>query len=131
MCRETSWGVSTRLIGGIIMVHGDERAAWCCPRVAPSRWSSWPIAQHKSGVLEKAGEVYDALKAQGRAGLPGRPGHLQRGLEVQRVGAQGVPLRMEIGPGISRTARSPWCAATPWRSSPCPSRASPSGSTSC
>ena len=50
----TSWGVSTRLIGGIIMVHGDNRGLVLPPRIAPSQVVIIPIAQHKEGVLDKA-----------------------------------------------------------------------------
>lgn len=56
----TSWGISTRLIGGIIMVHGDDNGLVLPPMIAPTQVVILPVAQHKEGVLDKACE----LKAQ-------------------------------------------------------------------
>ena len=72
-CYTTSWGVSTRMIGGIIMVHGDDRGLVMPPRVAPVQVAILPIAMHKPGVLEKANELLESLKAAGlRAQLDDR-----------------------------------------------------------
>ncbi|NLJ41403.1 MAG: proline--tRNA ligase [Clostridiales bacterium] len=95
---QTSWGVTTRLIGAVIMVHGDERGLVLPPKVAPVQVVMVPIAIHKDGVLEKANEVFDELKAAGfRVELDDR--------DTQSVGwkfneweMKGVPLRLEIGP---------------------------------
>ena len=55
---QTSWGVSTRMIGGIIMVHGDDRGLKLPPKVAPIQCRIVPIAAHKPGVMEKADELF-------------------------------------------------------------------------
>jgi prolyl-tRNA synthetase len=69
---QTSWGLSTRTIGGIIMTHGDNSGLVLPPRIAPTQVMVIPIAQHKPGVLEAAGSVKNRLTAAGlRAGLDG------------------------------------------------------------
>ena len=60
-CHETSWGVSTRLIGAIIMVHGDDSGLVLPPRIAPTQVMVIPIQQQKDGVLDKAYDLKDAL----------------------------------------------------------------------
>ena len=62
---ETSWGLSTRIIGALIMVHGDDSGLVIPPRIAPVQTMIIPIAQHKEGVLDKANELVDTLKAAG------------------------------------------------------------------
>ena len=62
---ETSWGLSTRIIGAIIMVHGDDSGLVLPPRIAPVQTRVIPIAQHKEGVLDKANELLDALNKAG------------------------------------------------------------------
>ena len=62
---QTSWGMSTRIIGAIIMVHGDDSGLVLPPRIAPTQVMVVPIAQKKEGVLEKANEIKDALAAAG------------------------------------------------------------------
>ncbi len=97
-CYETSWGVSTRLIGAIIMTHGDERGLKLPPRIAPIQAVVLPIAAHKGGVLEKCREVYDALKAAGiRVKLDDRD-YVSPGWKFNEWELKGVPLRLEIGP---------------------------------
>ena len=59
---QTSWGLSTRLIGGIIMVHGDDSGLVLPPRIAPTQVMIIPIAQHKEGVLDKAYELKSQLE---------------------------------------------------------------------
>ena len=60
---QTSWGMTTRLIGAIIMVHGDNSGLVLPPMIAPTQVVIIPIAQHKEGVLEKAGELKDRLSS--------------------------------------------------------------------
>ncbi len=95
---ETSWGVSTRLIGAIIMTHGDERGLKLPPAIAPHQVVILPIAAHKGGVMEKCEEVYSALKQAGiRVKLDDRD-HLSPGWKFNEWELKGVPLRLEIGP---------------------------------
>ena len=95
---ETSWGVSTRLIGAIIMTHGDERGLRLPPRIAPIQVVIVPIAAHKGGVLEKCGEIADTLKAAGfRVKLDDRD-TLSPGYKFNDWELKGVPVRLEIGP---------------------------------
>lgn len=95
---ETSWGVSTRLIGGIIMVHGDERGLRLPPKVAPIQTVILPIAMHKEGVLDKAAEIAAQLKAAGiRTQLDDRDTY-SAGWKFNEWELKGVPVRLEIGP---------------------------------
>lgn len=95
---QTSWGVSTRLIGGIIMVHGDERGLVLPPKVAPIQVVIVPIAIHKEGVLDKAGELYQRLKGAGiRVHLDDRDTQ-SPGWKFNEWELKGVPIRLEIGP---------------------------------
>ena len=66
---QTSWGVSTRLIGAIIMTHGDNSGLVLPPAVAPIQVMVVPVAQHKEGVAEKASALCQRLKARYRAGI--------------------------------------------------------------
>lgn len=94
---QTSWGVSTRLIGAIIMAHGDDNGLVLPPAVAPVQVVVVPIAQHKEGVLEKAKELYSALKAAGiRVKLDDSEN--SPGWKFAEYEMKGVPLRIEIGP---------------------------------
>jgi len=94
---QTSWGVSTRLIGALIMAHGDQRGLKLPPRVAPVQVVIVPIAFHKEGVLEKARELADKLKAAGiRVELDERD--QSPGWKFNEWEMKGVPLRLEIGP---------------------------------
>lgn len=95
---ETSWGVSTRLIGALIMAHGDERGLKLPPAVAPFQVVLLPIAAHKGGVMEKCEEVFEQLKAAGlRVKLDDRD-HVSPGWKFNEWELKGVPLRLEIGP---------------------------------
>lgn len=95
---QTSWGVSTRLIGGIIMVHGDERGLVLPSRVAPIQLIIVPIALHKEGVLDKAKEIYQQLKDAGiRVKLDDRDTQTP-GWKFNEWELKGVPIRLEIGP---------------------------------
>ncbi|MCR5767062.1 MAG: proline--tRNA ligase [Lachnospiraceae bacterium] len=94
---QTSWGMSTRLIGAIIMVHGDDSGLKLPPRIAPVQVMIVPIMQNKEGVMEKAGELLDSFKAAGiRAKVDStdkRPGFKFAEQEMR-----GIPLRIEVGP---------------------------------
>ncbi len=95
---ETSWGTSTRLIGAIIMTHGDERGLRLPPNVAPVQAVVLPIAQHKEGVLEGAKSVADALTAAGlRVKFDDRDS-VSAGWKFNEWELKGVPLRVEVGP---------------------------------
>lgn len=93
---QTSWGMSTRLIGAVIMVHGDDNGLVLPPKVAPIQEAIVPIAQHKPGVLEKARELYEKLKKQFRVKLDDSDN--SPGWKFAQYEMQGVPLRLEIGP---------------------------------
>ena len=94
---ETSWGLSTRSIGGLIMTHGDNNGLVLPPHVAPIQVIIVPVAQHKPGVVEKASELYAALKAAGvRVKLDDSDQSM--GWKCAQYEMKGVPLRLEIGP---------------------------------
>nr|PZN08623.1 MAG: proline--tRNA ligase [Caldicoprobacter oshimai] len=95
---QTSWGVSTRLIGAIIMVHGDERGLVLPPKVAPVQVIIVPIAIHKEGVLDKAREVYRQIADAGiRVEIDDRDTQTP-GWKFNEWELKGVPVRLEIGP---------------------------------
>ena len=94
---ETSWGVSTRIIGGLIMTHGDNNGLVLPPAVAPIQVVVVPVAAHKEGVMEKANEVYETLKRAGvRVKLDDSDNSL--GWKCAQWEMKGVPLRLELGP---------------------------------
>ena len=93
---QTSWGVTTRLIGAIIMTHGDDNGLVLPPAVAPIQAVIIPIAQHKEGVLEKAAELRDRLKGNFRVKLD--DSDQSAGWKFSEYEMKGVPLRIEIGP---------------------------------
>ena len=94
---QTSWGLSTRIIGGIIMTHGDNNGLVLPPHIAPVQVIVVPVAQHKEGVIEKASAVYEALKAAGvRVKIDTSDNSL--GWKCAQYEMKGVPLRVEIGP---------------------------------
>ena len=94
---QTSWGMSTRVIGGIIMTHGDNNGLVLPPRIAPVQVIVVPVAQHKEGVTEKANELYATLKAAGiRVKIDLSDNSL--GWKCAQYEMKGVPLRIEIGP---------------------------------
>ena len=93
----TSWGVSTRLIGALVMVHGDERGLRMPPMVAPIQTVIIPIASKKEGVVEKCEEVSNILKqADLRVKLDNT--NNTPGWKFNEYEMKGVPLRLEIGP---------------------------------
>ena len=94
---QTSWGMTTRLIGAIIMTHGDNNGLVLPPAVAPIQAVIVPIAQFKEGVLEKANEIYEKLKALGiRVKLDDSDN--SPGWKFAEYEMRGVPVRIEIGP---------------------------------
>lgn len=94
---QTSWGTSTRMIGGLIMVHGDDRGLVLPPKVAPTQAVVLPIAMHKEGVLDKAREIANALKEKCiRVEMDDRD--QSAGWKFNEWEMKGVPLRIEIGP---------------------------------
>ena len=93
---QTSWGVSTRLIGAIIMAHGDDNGLVLPPAVAPIQVVILPIAQHKPGVLEKAAELKERLSAVARVKVDDSDN--SAGWKFAEYEMKGVPLRLEIGP---------------------------------
>ena len=93
---QTSWGMSTRIIGAIIMTHGDDNGLVLPPAVAPIQLVILPIAQHKPGVLDKARELADRLKAVARVKVD--DSDKSAGWKFAEYEMKGVPLRLEIGP---------------------------------
>lgn len=93
---QTSWGVSTRMLGAIIMVHGDNNGLVLPPKVAPIQVAIIPIAHHKEGVLDKSYEVYNQLKDKFRVKLDDSDN--TPGYKFSEYEMKGVPLRLEIGP---------------------------------
>ena len=94
---QTSWGVSTRMIGGIIMTHGDNNGLVLPPRIAPIQAVVIPVAQHKPGVLDHAATLLARLQA---AGIRARMDDSEQsmGWKAAEYEMKGVPLRVEIGP---------------------------------
>ena len=93
---QTSWGVSTRMIGAIIMTHGDDNGLILPPKVAPIQVAIIPVAQHKEGVLEKAAQIRDQLAEKWRVKLDDSDN--STGWKYSQYEMKGVPLRLEIGP---------------------------------
>ncbi|HNW05077.1 MAG TPA: proline--tRNA ligase [Oscillospiraceae bacterium] len=93
---ETSWGLSTRIIGAIIMTHGDNNGLVLPPAVAPIQVVIVPAAQHKEGVLEAANAVKERLKKFCRVKLDDSDN--SAGWKFAEYEMKGVPLRLEIGP---------------------------------
>ncbi len=94
---QTSWGFTTRSIGGLIMTHGDDRGLVLPPRVAPTQVVVLPIAAHKPGVTEAAEKLVERLKAIGLR-VKGDFSDNSPGWKYAEYEMKGVPLRLEIGP---------------------------------
>ena len=94
---QTSWGLSTRIIGAIIMVHGDDSGLKLPPLVAPTQVTIVPIQQKKEGVLEKAHEIEATLKAAGIR-VTVDDSEKSPGFKFADCEMRGVPLRIEVGP---------------------------------
>ena len=93
---QTSWGVSTRMIGAIIMVHGDDDGLVLPPKVSPIQVAIVPIATHKEGVLEKGAELYERLKGEFRVKYD--DSDQSPGWKFSQYEMKGVPVRVELGP---------------------------------
>mgnify|MGYP000836018647 CR=1 FL=1 len=94
---QTSWGSTTRMIGAVIMAHGDNNGLVLPPKIAPVQVIVLPVAMHKAGVLEKASELKDRLvKAGLRVKLDDSDNSM--GWKCAEYEMKGVPLRVEIGP---------------------------------
>jgi len=94
---QTSWGLSTRLIGAIIMVHGDDSGLVLPPYVAPVQLMIVPIQAHKEGILEKAYELRDRLQKQGIR-VKVDDSDKSPGWKFSEAEMKGIPIRLEIGP---------------------------------
>ena len=93
---QTSWGASTRLIGAVIMTHGDDNGLVLPPPIAPIQVVIVPVAQHKPGVLEKAAEILEQLKPIARVKMDNSDN--SPGWKFAEYEMKGVPIRLEIGP---------------------------------
>lgn len=93
---QTSWGMSTRIIGAIIMTHGDDEGLILPPQVAPIQLAIIPVASHKPGVLEKAAELKARLAGKFRVKLDDSDN--SPGWKFAQYEMKGVPLRLELGP---------------------------------
>lgn len=93
---QTSWGMSSRIIGAIIMTHGDDNGLVLPPAVAPTQVIIVPIAMHKEGVLEKAEELRERLSKVCR--VKADTSDNSAGWKFAEYEMKGVPLRLEIGP---------------------------------
>lgn len=94
---QTSWGASTRLLGAIIMVHGDDNGLVLPPRVAPTQVMIIPIQQQKEGVLDKAYEIQEQLTKSGLR-VKVDASDKSPGWKFAEAEMRGIPLRIEIGP---------------------------------
>ncbi len=93
---QTSWGLSTRIMGALIMVHGDNRGLVIPPRIAPTQAMIVPIAQHKEGVLDKAYDLRDQLKDIVRVDIDASD--KMPGWKFNEYEMKGIPVRIEMGP---------------------------------
>ena len=93
---QTSWGCTTRLIGAVIMTHGDDNGLIIPPRIAPTQVMIVPVAQHKPGVLDKAAEVMETLKSCCRVKMDASDN--SPGWKFAEYEMKGVPIRLELGP---------------------------------
>ena len=93
---QTSWGISTRLIGGIIMSHGDNRGLKLPPKIAPIQIIIVPISMKSDKVIEKCQEIYDKLSNQFRVKIDLRDQY-SAGYKFNDWEMRGVPIRIELG----------------------------------
>ncbi len=93
---QTSWGMTTRMIGAIIMVHGDDSGLVLPPRIAPVQTVIVPVAQHKEGVLDKAYELRDLLAEHFQVKVDDTD--KSPGWKFAEQEIRGIPTRIEIGP---------------------------------
>ncbi|MEN8698926.1 proline--tRNA ligase [Bacillus infantis] len=93
---QTSWGLTTRVIGAMIMVHGDNRGLIIPPRIAPIQIMIVPVAQHKEGVLDFCYELKEKLGKSFRAEIDSSD--KKPGWKFNEYEMKGIPLRLEAGP---------------------------------
>lgn len=93
---QTSWGLSTRIMGALIMVHGDNRGLVVPPKIAPTQAMIIPVAQHKEGVLDKAYDLRDQLKGLVRVDIDASD--KMPGWKFNEYEMKGIPVRIELGP---------------------------------
>lgn len=93
---QTSWGMTTRVIGALIMVHGDNSGLVLPPKVAPTQVIVIPIAQHKEGVIEKAKELQGRISSVARVKID--VSDKMPGWKFSEYEMKGIPVRVEIGP---------------------------------
>lgn len=93
---QTSWGMSTRIIGALIMVHGDDSGLVLPPKIAPNQIALIPVAQHKEGVLDKANELKNRLAEKFSVVLD--DSDKSPGWKFSEYEMKGIPLRIELGP---------------------------------
>ena len=93
---QTSWGCTTRMIGGIIMTHGDDNGLVLPPSIAPIQVVIIPVAAHKEGVTEAAESIYNRLRGDFRTKLDNSDN--SPGWKYAEYEMKGIPLRIEIGP---------------------------------
>lgn len=93
---QTSWGFTTRIIGAMIMVHGDDQGLVLPPAIAPVQVRIVPIAQHKEGVLDAAYDLKNLLQANIRVNIDASD--KKPGWKFNETEMRGIPLRLEIGP---------------------------------
>lgn len=93
---QTSWGFTTRIIGAMIMVHGDDQGLVLPPAVAPVQVRIVPIAQHKEGVLDAAYDLKNSLSSEVRVDIDASD--KKPGWKFNETEMRGIPLRLEIGP---------------------------------
>ncbi len=93
---QTSWGMTTRVIGAVIMVHGDDSGLVLPPKIAPTQVMIVPVAQHKEGVLEKAAELQGQIQQFARVKMDASD--KSPGWKYNEYEMKGVPIRLEVGP---------------------------------
>lgn len=93
---QTSWGLSTRIIGALIMVHGDDNGLKLPPNIAPTQLVVIPIAMHKEGVTENVTKLYERLSKKFRCKID--ISDKTPGWKFSEYEVKGIPLRVEMGP---------------------------------
>ncbi|MEH7744846.1 proline--tRNA ligase, partial [Neobacillus drentensis] len=93
---QTSWGFTTRIIGALIMVHGDDRGLVIPPKAAPTQVMIVPIAQHKEGVLDFAYDLKTSLGKVARVDIDASD--KKPGWKFNEYEMKGIPVRLEVGP---------------------------------
>lgn len=93
---ETSWGITTRVIGAIIMVHGDDNGLILPPKIAPTQVIVVPVAAHKEGVIENARKLKSRISKVARVKID--ESDKMPGWKFAEYEMKGIPIRIEIGP---------------------------------